>query len=623
MHLALYVPAVLTALSLAPSVSADLFLKQQNGHTRLAGTSFGVSGINATFDYVIVGGGTAGLTVASRLAEYGKFSVAVVEAGGFAEIENGNLSQIPAMAPRFASDSIEDIQAAVDWGIITEPEPTLNNRRLHYTQGKCLGGSSVRNYLVYQRSTKGSFQRWADVVGDQSFTFDDILPYFKRSVTFTPPNYVKRGPHSNILYDSEAFDSSGGPLQVSYANYYSPTSLYVKRGFEKLGLAETAGAQSGKLLGFTEYPYTLDPDDATRSSSETSFLQYAMLSTNLQIYQHTLAKRILFNGSKSANSVLVDTSGASYILTANKEVIISAGALRSPQLLMVSGIGPRNTLMAHGIPVLSNLEGVGKNWIDQPFFGPVYSTDVVTQSQLTNNASFFSDALQSYLGNASGPLTTSVANYLAWEKLPASYRTALSSSTIADLDAFPEDWPDIQIDPIPSAAVATNGTGNYFSIYMTLQTTTSRGNVTISSADTSDNPVVRLNWLTTSTDREVAVAAFRRAREVAVATGLAALEDEAAPGPTVQSDADILEYIADTATAIFHASGTCTMGRPENPQAVVDSAGLVYGVEGLRIIDASIFPILPPGQTQANISNGNEDMLAEKIADQILELSNK
>lgn len=162
------------------------------------------------------------------------------------------------------------------------------------------------------------------MVGDQSYTWDQILPYFKKSISFTPPNYEKRGPDSHVEYDPAAFSSHGGPLQVSYSNYYSPTSRFVKGAFEKIGLTQLAGAQSGKLIGFADYPLTLDPRTETRSSSETSFLLEAIAKTPLQVYQSTLVKKILFE-NKKASGVLVNKAGASYTLSARNEVILAAG----------------------------------------------------------------------------------------------------------------------------------------------------------------------------------------------------------------------------------------------------------------------------------------------------------
>ena len=175
--------------------------------------------------------------------------------------------------------------------------------------------------------TTGSYQKWADQIGDQSYTFDNILPYFEKSPQFTPPDYSKRGAGSELLYDSKAFSRSGGPLQVSYTNFYQPISAFVKRAFLSLGLTNIAGLNSGKLIGFSEFSLTIDPRAGTRSSSETSFLQDSIATSTLQVYQRTLAQKVNFDKMNTATGVNVVTAGKEYTLSATKEVILAAGVV--------------------------------------------------------------------------------------------------------------------------------------------------------------------------------------------------------------------------------------------------------------------------------------------------------
>ncbi len=179
----------------------------------------------------------------------------------------------------------------------------------------------------HRSGTRGSYEQWANLIGDKSYTFDQLLPYFQRSPRFTPPDYVKRGAGSSLLYDKDAFSSAGGPLQVSYTNFYQPFSAFIKQGLQKLGLKDIAGMNSGSLLGFSEFTLTVDPKAAIRSSSETSFLQEALATSTLQVYQKSVAKRILFNDRKEARGVLIQTAGVEYELSARKEVILSAGVV--------------------------------------------------------------------------------------------------------------------------------------------------------------------------------------------------------------------------------------------------------------------------------------------------------
>ena len=565
----------------------------------------------------IVGGGTAGLVVAQRLLETSGVSVAIIEAGGFYELDNGNISQIPAFVTDFTGSDPTTYQPLIDWGIVTTPQKQLGGREILYASGKCLGGGSARNYLAYQRGTTGAYRQWADNVGDQSFSFGSLLPYFQKSIQFTPPNKAKRGPASSVSYNASAFSSHGGPLQVSYSNYFAPASPFFRAAFSKLGLTEIAGLNSGSLLGFSEFTVTIDPAAATRSSSQTSFLRASLTNPLLQVYQQTLAKKILFSANKTATGVNVSTAGRSYMLSARKEVILAAGTFRSPQLLMVSGIGPAPILKKFGIPVISSLPGVGQNLQDQPLFGVSYQVNVTTASQLQTNISYYADAVLDYLTNQTGPLGASGLNAAGWEKIPTPQRQDLSNETLSLLSLFPADWPELELLPIPGSVVPhpPTDTSNYLDIQIGVLTATSRGNVTINSTDTTQNPVVSPNWLLTQADQEMAIAGFKRARQIAEAAPRGFIVgEEVAPGPAVQSDADILAYIQKSMATLHHASATCKMGKEGDAGAVVDSKGRVFGVLGLRVVDASAFNLLPPGHSQSTVY-----MLAEKLAQDIID----
>ncbi|KAH6694933.1 hypothetical protein BKA61DRAFT_711361 [Leptodontidium sp. MPI-SDFR-AT-0119] len=559
-----------------------------NGQERLLGSSFGFPGANATFDYVIIGGGTSGLTVAKRLAEDNSLSVVVIEAGGFYEADAGNFSQIPADENIFSEAPV-----SIDWKISTSPQSQLGGRSISYPHGKCLGGSSGRNGMAYQRGTIGSYQAWADMVDDQSYTFSNLLPYFKKSIIFTPPNYAKRGVH---LW----------PMM----HPHSPL-LFFKFAPPKPGFSENRGIQSGSLLGFAQYPATLHPDAQIRDSSETSFGQAVILSTSLQIYVRTLAKRILFTGTV-ATGVTVDTAGAVYTLSARKEVILAAGSFRSPQLLMVSGIGTQDTLKSLNIPVIVNLPGVGQNTWDHPGMGAAYPVNVTTQHQLSSNATYASQAQQSFLINQSWPLTTFDSNYLAWEHLPNSAVANMSIAARNALNAYPQDWPDVQYI-LSGVDLVTNTPGDYISIGALPLKISSRGNVTINSTDTTDNPIVNVGWLQYKTDQELIIQGFKRCRQIATSMGVVS-GPEIAPGITVQTDAQILAYAQASAGPSHHAVSSCRMGNSTDPYAVVDTHGIVRGgISRLRVVDSSIFPLLPPGQPMSTVY-----MLAEKLAADIL-----
>jgi choline dehydrogenase len=281
------------------------------------------------------------LAIANRLAQTA--SVAVIEAGGFYEIDNGNQSVVPYYALNMAVlTQTEDYakNPLVDWDLLTVPQVNAGNRRIHYARGKTLGGSSALNTMAYLRGTKGFHHRWATLVGDASYEFDALLPYFKKSATLTPPNFIKRAtPNATFLYDPLAFSLlPNGPLQVSWANWVDPTATWLAKALQATGIAlNNIGLNSGILSGGAWSTTTIDPAHATRSSSQTSYLEDAIPNTGLMVYPHTQATKILFNAAKKATGVTVNTAGLTYTLSANKEVILSAGVFHSPQLLMVSG----------------------------------------------------------------------------------------------------------------------------------------------------------------------------------------------------------------------------------------------------------------------------------------------
>lgn len=574
---------------------------------------FGVSGVNATFDYVVVGGGTAGLTIAERLAETANVSVAIIEAGGFYQVDAGNLTEIPAYD--FLGVSGVSNKTKVDWGFVTQPQEGLGGREISYTQGKTLGGTSARNLLKYTRGPKSAYQKWADQVGDQSFTFDNLLPYFEKSATFTPPNYSKINllPGDNITYDPSVFSSNGGPLQLSYSNYRQQISRGINSGMETLGLESVDGFCSGELLGFSTLLLTVDPADEIRSSSETSFLQSAVTNgADMKIYNNTLAKRIVFDSGKVAKGVIVNSLGGDYLLSATKEVIVSAGAFKSPQLLMISGIGPAATLEANGIPVISELSGVGQNLWDHVAIAPfvIYEANVTTTSAL-NDPRVAAQAYAEFRNNQSGLLTDDGIVVVGFQRIPEKYRSELSASAVADLAQFPADWPELYNFPSAYALLHTNDTRNLVEFNSGSMTPLSRGNVTINSTNADDFPLINPNWLSSTTDQEVAVIAIKVQRELAAASGVT-VGPEISPGPSVQTDAEILDFVIKTSVTMSHPACTCAMGPASDPMAVVSTAGKVYGVQSLRVVDASIFPFLPPGYPQSTVY-----MLAEKIADDI------
>lgn len=288
-------------------------------------------------------------------------------------------------------------------------------------------------------------QQWADAVNDTSYAFEATLPYYKKSVHFTPPNDQLRASNATAKYDTDAFEENGGPLEVSYSNYGMPFSSWMELGMEAIGIKQAQDFNLGTLMGAQYCSSTINPSSEQRSSSQESFLS-KITPSSLTTYSNTLAKKIVFNKNKKATGVQVKgLLGNTITLSVTKEVIISAGAFQSPQLLMVSGVGPANTLNEHNIDIVAELPGVGQNMWDHPFFAPTYRVQVTTLTQFANDLLYAASRTVSGVLTKTGPLTNPVADYLAWEKIPKSLRSAFSKTTHSALSRFPSDWPEAEV----------------------------------------------------------------------------------------------------------------------------------------------------------------------------------
>lgn len=640
-----------TALLFAAHVSCTTTPPSHAAQHTLFGNSFGVPGKNATYDYVVVGGGTGGNAIAARLAQAPGVSVAVIEAGSFYQADNGNGSVIPALATtQYVGTSPDDTQPLIDWNFVTTPqavspcqdayESAVDDVRARTTvcyimpEGKRwadrllattwpiigkMSDSPNVTFLIRSSGTIGSYQAWADEVGDQSYTFENLLPYFKKGVSLTPPDNAARV-NGSVTYDPAAFSPTGGPLSVWWPNYASPFDSYATKALAAIGVQpQVQNFQSGSIIGSAWTPSTIDPKLAHRDSSATSYLKLARETTNIKIYTQALAKEILFGPNNTATGVLVNTGGKPFSLMAKKEVILAAGAFQSPQMLMVSGIGPAATLRQHNIAVRKDLPGVGQNLWDQPLWSIAYRVNVLTSSEMLNNPSYAAATAEQYLQNQTGPLTIG-PSFLAFENLPEASRANFSASTREGLSKFPADWPEVEY--LFQEGNPGNNTNymesdprdgyNYASIAAAVIAPSSRGNVTISSADMAVPPVINPNYLSTEQDSQVAIAAFKRVRAI-FANMPITIGEEYYPGPSVQTDEEILNQIHKSVTQLFHAAATCKMGKSSDPLAVVDTQARVFGTNSLRVVDLSAFPFLTPGHPQSGVY-----MFAEKIADDIL-----
>ncbi|KAA8644050.1 hypothetical protein EYZ11_004470 [Aspergillus tanneri] len=574
---------------------------------------------DTVFDYVVVGGGNAGLTVASRLSEDPAVQVAVIEAGDFYEIATGNQSQIPANDALYNGKSSNATNPLVEWGFMTTPQAGVNGQSVHYGRGKALGGCTALNYMAYQRPTVGALERWAETVGDDSWTFDSVLSYYKRSLNFTPPDMHKRIANATPSYDMPTLGTDG-PLALTYPNYAQPFSTWLAKGMEEAGIPNIPGFTSGHLNGSGWLVHTIDQTTGFRESSEVAFLTPFIRRPNLALYKKTLAEKILFRNN-TATGVRVASANNTFVLSARREVIVSAGTFQSPQLLLVSGVGPADLLKAHDIKVVANRPGVGQNMNDHVFFGLAHKVNVQTSTSLSNPA-VYAEAVQQFRNEQDGPLASPGGDYAAFERVPDELRANFSQSTGHDVGSLPSDWPEIQYFSLPAyvgdfwnpgAGGPTDG--NYATIMATLVAPMSRGNVSISSSSMHDAPLINPNWLTEKTDVEVAIAAFKRVRQIFGTNVLQknlTVGSEYYPGNKVSTDDEIYRFIQAAFQTMYHASSTCKMGKHDDEMAVVDSRGHVYGTRHLRVVDASVFPFLPPALPQGTVY-----MVAEKIADDI------
>jgi choline dehydrogenase len=292
-------------------------------------------------------------------------------------------------------------------------------------------------------------KRWADLVDDESYVFDSVLPFYKKTTNFTAPNVELRPTNATVTYREDAFDKRGRPLHVTYPNAASSFSSWLKLGFESVGIEETAEFNSGSLFGSSYLMETIRPTDQTRSSSESAFFREPSSSKYLQsltLYKTTMGKRILFD-EKRATGVEVTTAGSKYVLSATYEIIISAGVFQSPQLLMVSGIGPADALKEHGIDVIVDLPGVGQNLWDQSFAPVTYQVSLETFNKLLTDIPYLVNQVIQYFTSHTGALTNHGFDFAAFEKLPSSSRSGFSERTEKELAWFPGDWPEVEVCP--------------------------------------------------------------------------------------------------------------------------------------------------------------------------------
>ncbi len=525
-----------------------------------------------TFDFVVVGGGSGGCAVAGRLSEDPRTSVALLEAGGAGD--NWVVTTPGALALMVPSK-------LNNWAFDTVPQASLNGRVGYQPRGKGLGGSSAINAMVYIRGHRSDYDQWASL-GNAGWSFADVLPYFKRS-------------EDNADFGGD-YHGKGGPLPVNKLRTDNPvqqTFLQAAREAQ-FRIREDFNAEDHEGLGL----YQVTQKNGERCSAARAYIHpHLATRANLRVETTAQATRILFEG-KRAVGVEYRQGTETRQIRARREVIIASGAFQTPQLLMLSGIGDHAALAKHGIATTHHLPGVGQNLQDHPDFIFAYMSD----SPYFTGMSFSGivhqlRAIMQYRRERRGPMTSNFAECGGFLK------------TRADLDV-----PDIQLH-FGMAIVDDHGRkrrwGRGFSCHVCLLRPKSRGSVALHSADPMAAPLIDPNFLGEVDDLESMVAGYKTTRRLMETPAMRALEKKDLFTESVRTDDDIRALLRARVDTVYHPVGTCKMGVGD-PLAVVDPKLRVYGLEGLRIVDASVMPTLIGGNT-----NAPTIMIGEKAADMI------